>query len=83
MVTTTALSVGLALGIGTIEYLQVTSERLHLSNAFFAWLNGLDFETLGYVIVGTFLLTWILSVVLFKLRRMEERWGPRLTEPGP
>lgn len=72
--TTTALSVFVALAIGTIEYLQVMSSELHIDNFFFNWLNALDFETLGYVIVGLFIAAWILSVALFKYRRIEERW---------
>lgn len=73
--TTTALSVFVAIGIGTIEYLQVTSEKFHINNAVFRWLNGLDFSVLGYAIVATFLIAWIGSVALFKLRHVEERWG--------
>jgi high-affinity nickel-transport protein len=72
--TTTALSVFVALAIGTIEYIQVISSKLHIDNAFFNWLNGLDFETLGYAIVGIFIFAWLASVALFKYRRIEERW---------
>jgi high-affinity nickel-transport protein len=74
--TTTALSVFVALAIGTIEYLQVVSMQLNVKNPFFNWLNHLNFETLGYVIVGSFLFFWIGSIVLFKVRKVEERWGP-------
>lgn len=73
--TTTGLSVFVALAVGTIEYLQVISTQLKVNNSFFIWLNNLDFETLGYSIVAIFLLAWVGSVVLFKLRRVEERWG--------
>ena len=75
--TTTALSVFVALAIGTIEYLQVASDKLHIDNAFFNWLGELDFETLGYAIVGTFLIAWIGSVALFKVSRVEERWDEK------
>jgi len=37
-----------------------------------------DARTLA--IVGTFLVTWIGSVVLFKVRRVEERWGGHVLE---
>jgi high-affinity nickel-transport protein len=76
--TTTALSVFVALGVGTIEYLQVVGRKLHISNAFFDRLNDLEFETLGYAIVATFIVAWLGSVALFKWRRVEERWGDRL-----
>lgn len=73
--TTTGLSVFVALAIGSIEYLQVVSAELKIDNPFFSWLNRLDFETLGYAIVGIFIVAWIGSVALFKVRRIEERWG--------
>jgi high-affinity nickel-transport protein len=64
-----------ALAIGTIEYLQVTSTLLHLNGGLFGWLDRLDFETLGYGIVAVFLVAWVGSVALFRIRRVEERWG--------
>ncbi len=73
--TTTGLSVFVALAIGTIEYLQVISQRLKIDSPFFNWIGDLDFETMGYAIVGIFIVTWAISVALFKLRRIEERWG--------
>lgn len=73
--TTTGLSVLVALAIGTIRYLRVAGERLGLDHPFFAWLGALDFEATGYAIVVLFLLAWLVSVAAFKLRRVEERWG--------
>ena len=73
--TTTGLSVFVALAIGTIEYLQVIGDHLDIQNSFFAWLGGLDFETMGYAIVAVFIVTWVGSVAVFKLGRVEERWG--------
>src|ERR671933_1294722 len=57
-ITVTALSVVVALAIGTVELLQVLSARLALESGFWAWLNGLDFGQLGYAIVGLFVVTW-------------------------
>jgi nickel/cobalt transporter (NiCoT) family protein len=78
--TTTALSVFVALGVGTIEYLQVVSAKLDAHNAFVVWLNRLDFETLGFWIVATFVIAWAASIAIFKLRRVEERWGGMVVE---
>ena len=74
-ITVTSLSVGVALVIGTIELLQVVSTKLGLDSGFWGWLNNLDFGTLGYGIVGLFVLTWLVSIVVWKTRRIEERWG--------
>ena len=79
--TTTGLSVAVALLVGTIELLQVLSDRLGWQGAFFEFLNErLDFGLIGYLIVGLFLGAWLLSVVLWRLRRVEERYGDRLAQ---
>jgi nickel/cobalt transporter (NiCoT) family protein len=45
-----------------------------LNSGFWAWLNDVDFGTLGYGIVALFVLTWTLSYGIWKVRRIEERW---------
>ena len=75
MPATTSLSVAVALLIGTIELLQVLARELSLHGWFFNVMATLNFESLGYAIVGLFVFGWALSVSIWKLRRMEERWG--------
>lgn len=72
---TVALGVFVAGIIGLVEYLQVIAEHAHLHGAFWDWLQGLDFELLGYFIVGAFLCCWLGSVILYKVRRIDERYG--------
>src|SRR5919201_1257318 len=60
-ITVTSLSVTVALAIGSVELLQVLAARLSLDSGFWGWLSALDFGTLGYGIVGLFVLTWALS----------------------
>ncbi len=80
-ITTTGLSVAVALLIGSIEILQVVSAKLGWKGGFFEFLNEkLDFGVLGYIIVGMFLLAWIGSVLIWKFRRVEERYGDRVAE---
>jgi len=79
-ITVTSLSVAVALIVGTIELLQVFSTKFALDSGFWAWLNNLDFGMIGYVVVGLFVVTWALSVVVWKQARIEERWG-RMVEP--
>ena len=74
-ITVTSLSVAVALLIGTIELLQVASAKFGLEDGFWGFLNNIDFGKLGYVVVAMFVATWALSVVLWKTRRIEERWG--------
>jgi high-affinity nickel-transport protein len=75
---TVALGVFVAAGIGTVEYLQVLSMHTHLHGPFWDWLNGLDFELLGYVIVGAFIVFWAGSMAWYKVRRIDERYGAAL-----
>ena len=62
--TVTTLSVAVALGIGGVEILQVAART--------TWVN---FNMLGYLIVGAFVLTWAASAVVWKTARIEERWS--------
>jgi len=78
-ITTTGLSVFVALLIGTIEFVQVIAHGLHVDNGFVQFLGDINFQTLGFFIVGAFVVTWIGSVVLFKVRRVEERYGGAVT----
>jgi high-affinity nickel-transport protein len=69
--TVTALSVIVALGVGGIELFDVMFSGVTL-----------DFELLGYVIVGLFVVTWVAATVIWKLRRIEERWALPTTAPA-
>ena len=79
-ITVTSLSVAVALLIGTIELLQVASAKFGLDDGFWSFLNTIDFGTLGYAIVGLFVLTWATSIVLWRVRRIEERWNAYVTD---
>jgi high-affinity nickel-transport protein len=71
---TVGLGVFVASGVGTVEYLQVLANHTSLHGFPWDWLRAIDFEVLGYFIVGAFLVVWIGSVVLYKVRRFEERF---------
>jgi high-affinity nickel-transport protein len=75
--TTTALSVAVALLVGSIELLQVLTGMLELRGRFFDAVAALNFGVLGYLIVGTFLLAWVLSVAVWRFGRIEERYSMR------
>ena len=69
-ITTTGLSVAVALLVGTIELLQVLVGMLGLHGPVSDFLAGLNFGTLGYLIVGMFLCAWALSVAVWKFGRL-------------
>src|SRR4051794_33594627 len=74
-ITVTGLSVAVALVIGSIELLQVASDQLSLEGGLWDALNSLDFGAIGYSMVAMFFLAWAASVLIWKRRHIEERWG--------
>lgn len=78
---TVGLGVFVALGIGMIEYLQVISDNARFKGRFWDFIGGLDFQIIGYGIVLTFAVVWVGSMVLYKVRRLEERYGNVAVDP--
>ncbi len=74
-ITITGLSVAVALIIGTVELLGLLSGQLNWNGPFWDWINGLDINTLGFVIVGLFVITWALSLLIWRVGRIEEKWN--------
>ena len=73
--TVTALSVFVALFVGVVELCQLLIGQLGLKGGVFDAIGGLSFGSLGFVIVGAFAVTWAAAFAIFKVRRVEERWG--------
>ncbi|MCS7462294.1 HoxN/HupN/NixA family nickel/cobalt transporter [Paenibacillus doosanensis] len=73
-VTVTTVSVIAALIIGMVELIQVLSDKLQLEGSFFLWINELDFGDFGYLLVALFLLAWIVSVTVWKVMKVEQRY---------
>lgn len=78
--TITGLSVFVALFVGGIELLQIASQQLNLTGSFWNVINGINFNIMGFVIVGVFIFTWIAAVTVWKKGHIEERWEAMLEE---
>lgn len=81
--TVTIISVMVAWMIGSVELLQVLSTELNLGGGFWVWLDGLDFETLGYGIVAIFVASWAISMLYWKLNRFEQRYAGIMKSSQP
>ena len=68
----TLISVLIALFIGGIEALQIISEKTGVNNTFFMFINSLDLGSLGYIIIGTFILSWVFSVAFYKFQKYDQ-----------
>jgi len=81
-ITVTALSVAVALLIGTVELVSILAEKLSIDSGPLAWIAGLDLNHVGFVIVGLFVLTWLVALAIWRYGRIEERWSAHLAAPA-
>src|SRR3712207_3043070 len=73
--TVTVLSVTVALVIGLLVLAGLVADRLDVDSGPLAWLASLDLEFVGFAIVGLFLVTWAISLAVWRFGRIEERWS--------
>jgi high-affinity nickel-transport protein len=73
-ITITAVSVMVALVVGGIEALGLLGGQFHLQGSFWMLVSRLNdnFGVLGYCVVGIFVLSWIVSIAIYRLRGFEE-----------
>ena len=76
----TGLSVAVAFVIGSIELLSVLHERFGLDSWATNWVTAVDLGSIGFVVVGLFVVVWAVAVSYWRLARVEERWA---TTPDP
>ncbi len=73
--TITAISVLVALGIGTIELVSVFARQAHIDHGVIAAIAGVPLDHAGYGIVALFVLAWLVAVAVWRLGHVEERWS--------
>lgn len=73
--TITSLSVAVALIIGTIELVGVLADRLKIDSGPLAAVANVNLDYAGYMIVGLFVLTWLIAISVWRLGRIEQRWS--------
>ena len=79
--TTTGLSIFVALVIGTIEIVQVLSEKTDIENLpGFGAIAAIDLGAIGYWIVGSFVGAWLISVAVWRFGRYEARYSSGVAE---
>jgi len=74
--TVTSLSVFVALFVGVVELAQILIQILQLRGPVFQAIANFDFiGKAGYVIVAAFVVTWVGAFLIYKVRRIDERWA--------
>ncbi|HEY1829606.1 MAG TPA: HoxN/HupN/NixA family nickel/cobalt transporter [Acidimicrobiales bacterium] len=74
----TGLSVAICFFIGTIEVFGLLPTELHMHGTFWNFMENFNINTAGFVIVGMFVLTWAVALIIWKYGRIEEKWSSRL-----
>jgi nickel/cobalt transporter (NiCoT) family protein len=81
--TLTIISVLVAFAIGGVELLQVLSGELGWGGPFWNAIDGLNFETLGFGIVGLFIGSWLVAMAIYRYKHYEDiGFGPVSTPPA-
>ncbi len=78
----TGLSIAICFIIGSIEVLGLLPTELHMQGPFWNFMENFNINTAGFVIVGMFVLTWVVALLIWKLGRIEEKWGARYVASG-
>jgi nickel/cobalt transporter (NiCoT) family protein len=86
-ITITALSVAVALVIGTIELVGVLVDQAHITSGPLHGIASIPLDYAGYGIVALFALAWLVALAVWRFGRIEDRWSaglvrqPSLTGP--
>ena len=72
--TITGLSVFVALFIGTIEILGLVAQETNLSGGMWGFLQSFNINRAGFIIVGIFVVTWVVALLVWRLGNIESKW---------
>jgi high-affinity nickel-transport protein len=78
----TGLSVAVALLIGTIELAGLLAQKLGAHGGVWSWVQHIDMNVLGFIIVGLFAGTCAVAVAVWRFGHIEERWSARVGDAG-
>lgn len=72
--TITLISVLVALAVGTIEVFSIIAEELKLTGPFWDFIGKLsdNFGLIGYLIIGIFIFSWILSTIIYSIKKYDD-----------
>ncbi|MDT4998035.1 MAG: nickel/cobalt transporter (NiCoT) family protein, partial [Mycobacterium sp.] len=73
--TITVLSVIVALIIGVIVLTGLLVDRLGIESGPLAFIASANLESVGFIIVGMFVVVWLVAVAVWRFGRVEERYG--------
>jgi len=72
--TITGLSIFVAVFIGAIEILGLLGQDGSLGGGFWSFLENFNINTAGFIIVGVFVVTWIIALSVWHFGKLEQKW---------
>ena len=82
-ITITSLSVVIAALIGGVELLGLMSQQLNFTGWFWTDMQNANINTLGFVIVGLFFVTWAVALLIWRYAHIEEKWSAGIRQHRP
>jgi high-affinity nickel-transport protein len=80
-ITITAISVAVALIIGTIELVGVLADQANITSGPLSAIADIPLDYAGYGIVALFFLAWAVALAVWRYCRIEQKWSADLA-PG-
>jgi high-affinity nickel-transport protein len=77
-ITITAISVAVALVIGTIELVGALADQANITSGPLSAIAGIPLDYAGYAIVALFVLAWVIALAVWRFGHIEERWSAHL-----
>jgi high-affinity nickel-transport protein len=74
--TITGLSVFVAVFIGAVELLGLLGQDGNLNGSVWSFLENFNINTAGFVIVGVFVVTWVVALSVWHFGKLEQKWDP-------
>jgi len=75
----TALSIGAAFIVGTIEILGILTNEAHLHGAFWSLMANFNINVAGFCIAGLFVAVWAAALAYWRWGNVEARWAASVT----
>lgn len=76
--TITSISVAVALVIGTVELIGVVADELKIESGPLAMIAAVNLDYVGYIIVGLFVSSWTIALIVWRVGGIEQRWSENL-----
>ena len=77
-ITITAVSVAVALIIGSIELIGVLADQANITSGPISAIASIPLDYAGYGIVALFFLAWLIALAVWRYGRVEEKWSADL-----